>query len=156
MDYLLPLDRPALTALGIPEPWRFGRADRVRFGELDPLNHVNNTSYPAWMETARIAYFDWIDFPRGTELDLRLVLIGTSLRYRAPVFRDDSYVVCVRAKSYRSSSFITEYGIYVDGRLTTTGEIIMTCVGNDLRSKRPIPEAAIQAFIADGAVADPA
>lgn len=151
MDYLIPLDRHALDALGIPQPWRFGRADRVRFGELDPLNHVNNVAYLGWLETARVAYFDWTGFPRGAEDGARLVLIGTSIRYHAPVNPKDSYVVCVRTTGYRNTSFTTEYGIYVDGRLTTTGEIVMVCVENDLITKRPIPPDVVEAFRRDGA-----
>ena len=30
---------------------------QVRFGDLDPLNHVNNVAFYALMETARVEYF---------------------------------------------------------------------------------------------------
>ena len=103
------------------------------------------------VETARIAYFDWIGFPRGAEHDLRLVLVASSLAYKAPVHRDATYVVTVRAASYRTTSFTTAYAIHVDGKVTTTGEITMVCLANDLKTKKPIPETALAAFRLDGA-----
>ena len=33
-------------------------ADRVRFGELDALNHVNNVVYLRWYETLRVLYLE--------------------------------------------------------------------------------------------------
>ena len=46
------LDKPALEKLGITG-WSFGMRDRVRFSELDPLNHVNNAAYLSWFETVQ-------------------------------------------------------------------------------------------------------
>ncbi|MAM60355.1 thioesterase family protein [Maritimibacter sp. UBA3975] len=150
LSHLTPLTRADLAAQGIPEPWAFGRADKVRFGELDPLNHVNNATYPGWMETARVGYFDHIGFDRSG--DIRLVLISTSLRYLRPIHLGDSYIVCVRATSFRTTSFTTEYAIYVDGQLATTGEAAMVCLGPDVATKRPLPDDARAAFLRDGAV----
>ena len=47
-DFLTPLSIETLRAAGIPDPWTYGQADRVRFYELDALNHVNNTAYLRW------------------------------------------------------------------------------------------------------------
>ena len=151
LPHLVPLARADLAAQGIPEPWTFGRADKVRFGELDPLNHVNNATYPGWLETARAAYFDHIGVPRGGDADLRLVLIASSLRYRRPIHMGDSYIVCVRTTSFRTTSFTTDYAIYVEGQLCTTAEATMVCLGPDVVTKRPIPDHARDAFLRDGA-----
>jgi pyruvate kinase len=56
--YLTALDASALRDAGIPAPWTFGMADRVRFGELDALNHVNNVVYLRWYETLRVNYLE--------------------------------------------------------------------------------------------------
>lgn len=151
MEFLEPLARPALAQMGIPEGWNFGRADKVRFAELDILGHANNGVYLTWLETARIAYFDWLDLPRGEQHNLRLVLVGTTLNFRAPVDARVSYVTCVRTKSVGNTSFTTEYGIFVEGQQTTSGEITMVCVENDVKTKRAVPDDFRAKLLADGA-----
>ena len=44
-----------------PEPaddehWPFSIVDRVRFGDLDAMRHLNKVEYLRFFETARIAY----------------------------------------------------------------------------------------------------
>jgi acyl-CoA thioester hydrolase len=36
LTYHTPIDAPDLRALGIPAPWSFGLADRVRFAKSTP------------------------------------------------------------------------------------------------------------------------
>ncbi len=57
IPYLTPLSPDQQRAIGVTEPWPLALADRVRFAELDPLNHVNNVAYLIWFETARVTYF---------------------------------------------------------------------------------------------------
>ena len=38
----------------MPEP--FIHTERVRFGDLDPLRHLNNVVFLRYFETARISY----------------------------------------------------------------------------------------------------
>jgi len=56
IPFLTPLDVAQLRASHIPEPWSYGIADRVRFGEIDVLGHVNNAAYLRWFENLRIQY----------------------------------------------------------------------------------------------------
>ena len=151
MQHLIPLTRPDLDALGIPPGWAFGRADKARFSELDPLNHVNNAGYLSWLETARIGYFDWIGLDRGNDTEMRLVLVASSLEYHAPVHLNETYVVCVRTSEIGRTSFTTEYAVFVGGRKTTSGRATMVCMTADLSKKLPVPAKARAAFIADGA-----
>ena len=36
--------------------WPFSFVDRVRFGDLDAMRHLNNVEFLRFFETARIAY----------------------------------------------------------------------------------------------------
>ena len=56
LPLLTPLDIPTLRARGVPDVFNIGQADRVRFHELDVLNHVNNAVYLSWFESFRVAY----------------------------------------------------------------------------------------------------
>lgn len=58
--YHTSLDAATQTALGITPPAPLAMADRVRFSELDALNHVNNAVYMSWFERLRVRYTqDW-------------------------------------------------------------------------------------------------
>ena len=36
--------------------WTYVHSDRVRFGDLDPMGHVNNVDFLRFFESARIAF----------------------------------------------------------------------------------------------------
>ncbi len=55
--YLVPLSAEEQLALGLSEPQPLAIANRVRYSELDPLNHVNNKAYMEWFETLRTEHF---------------------------------------------------------------------------------------------------
>ena len=139
--YLTPLDTSALRSLGIPEPWGFGIADRVRFYELDALNHVNNTAYLRWFETLRISYFAEYDLSHYRLEDPQMVLRLASAEYIAPMHLGESYVVTGRTTSFRTSSFMMAYAVFVDGAMRATGKAVIVSLEQDGITKRPLTGA---------------
>lgn len=149
--FLTPLDGPALRAAGIPEPWSFGMADRVRFGEIDALNHVNNVVYLRWYETLRVNYMEQLDIYGLAGPDPKFVVKTVGLDYRAEVYRGAEYINVARTVSMRNTSFIQEYATFVDGQITTTGHCVCVVLNQD-NSKRPLTDELRQLFITrDGA-----
>ena len=79
---------------GLPRVWPFAIADRVRFGEVDRLGHVNNAAYLTWYETARTAWIievglsDWKMLrPMSTpEAPDWIALYASSIASRSPIF----------------------------------------------------------------------
>lgn len=150
--FLTPLDAPALRDAGIPAPWGFGMADRVRFGELDALNHVNNVVYLRWYETLRVIYLEDYGLYDLAGPDPKFVVKTVGLDFRAEVMRGARYINVTRTVAMRNSSFSMEYATFVDGDITTTGTAVVVVLNAD-KSKRPLPDALRQHFIAtDGAV----
>ncbi len=153
VPYLTTLHADDLRAAGIPEPWSFGMADKVRFGEIDALQHVNNAVYLKWFENLRILYFDdreiWhIDGKRP-----KVVLRNIGLDYRSEVKLTDRYILTGRTTKLGTSSFTMEYAVWVEGRLTTTSHAVMVMLNED-NTKRALPDHIRQMFIdRDGAVA---
>ena len=68
------LETAELREAGIPEPWEFGVGDKVRFTELDPLGHVNNSKYFSWFEDFRLFYLPRFGLPMLAKDGARLVL----------------------------------------------------------------------------------
>ncbi|MBM2576556.1 acyl-CoA thioesterase [Jannaschia sp. Os4] len=148
MDLLRPLDLPALRAAGVPEPFAFGQADRVRFHELDVLDHVNNAVYLSWFETVRIAYlraYGISDYAGAADRPV-LVLKRVEVDYHRPLHLEDVYVVAARTVAYRRTSWAMEYQVWSGGHHCATGGAVIVLMEPDFVTKKPLPEAYVRAF----------
>ncbi|SMR71816.1 acyl-CoA thioester hydrolase [Aliiroseovarius halocynthiae] len=147
-----PLTAQKLRQAGVPEGWNFGQMDRVRFHELDALNHVNNITYLRWFEDIRIPYFHAYAVTSYDGRDDPQVVLATNFaRYFKPMFLGETYVIAARATSFRNSSFVLEYGIFVDGELRCGGETVIVTLEQDGKTKRVLSSEVIAALTADGA-----
>ncbi|MFT7369870.1 MAG: acyl-CoA thioester hydrolase [Alteromonas macleodii] len=152
IPFLTPLDADALRRAGIAEPWSYGMADRVRFGEIDALNHVNNVEYLRWYETLRVNYLHDYGIYKHAGINPKFVVKNVELDYRSEVFRGANYINVARTTQMRKTSFTMEYVTFVDGQITTTGNAVIVLL-NANNIKRVLPEALRRIFIKlDGAV----
>ncbi|MEL7212009.1 MAG: thioesterase family protein [Pseudomonadota bacterium] len=138
--YLTPLDASALRAEGIPEPWTYGLKDRVRFGEIDALHHVNNTAYLRWFEQFRVRYLrDYGISDYGPDAPV-LVLRQVQVDYLAELKFNDDYIVVGRSAEMRRSSWTMEYAVYAGGSLRTTSRAVIVMLDPQAGGKMAIPE----------------
>ncbi|NDW52300.1 thioesterase family protein [Aliiroseovarius sp. PrR006] len=152
LPLVTPLTAQQLQRAGVPEGWNFGQADRVRFHELDALNHVNNIVYLRWFEDIRIPYFHTHAITSyNSEDDPQVVLATNAARYFKPMFLGETFVVTARCTSFRNSSFVLEYGVWVEGELRCSGETVIVTLEQDGKTKRPLSPEVIAALTADGA-----
>jgi acyl-CoA thioester hydrolase len=151
LPYLTPLDADTQRAHGIAEPWPLAIADRVRFSELDPLNHVNNTAYLGWFQAIRIRYFhDW-DISHYRPGDPRLVIRRAEVDYLREMRMGEDYILTARTVSFRNTSFTMDYALWA-GDLRATGSAVVVMLEPDGSAKRPLPEALRRRFVdIDGA-----
>jgi len=158
--YHTPLDAPALRRLGIPEPWGLGLADRVRFGEIDALGHVNNTAYMRWFESFRVSYLGLRQITDYGPDGPRLVLKRATCDYLAEMLQGMDYVVTGRVRALRTTSFTMEYGVFLPAasgpaRQTAAGEAIVVLLNPHGPGRHPIPEAGRRMLQElDGAIAE--
>lgn len=153
--YHTPLTPEEQRAFGLPEPQPLAIADRVRFAELDTLNHVNNKAYMEWFETLRVEYFDrfcapFYDGPARP----RVVLRNASIRYLREMVAGESYVATARVGAFRTHSFTFEQQLWAgDLRATLTG--VMVTLRPDGSGRQPLPDDLRDRFVArDGARAE--
>ena len=155
LPLLSPLPVETLRAQGVPEPFAFGQADRVRFHELDVLDHVNNATYLSWFETFRIAYlraYGLGDYASAASRPA-VILKQVAVSYHHPLHLEDVYLVAGRTRAYRRTSWTMEYRVYADGRHCTTGEAVIVLMGPDFATRRALPDHYVAAFAGrDGAV----
>lgn len=152
IPFLTPLTSEQLRAAGVPAPWAFGVADKVRFGELDALNHVNNVVYARWYETLRVIYMEHFGLYDSAEPDPKFVVKTIGLDYKAEVMRGATYINVARTTQMRNTSFTMEYATFINGHMTTSGDAVIVVLNQD-NSKRPLTDALRADFIArDGTV----
>lgn len=128
---------------------------RVAWGELDALGHVNHTVFLRWFENARFAWFERVGIAatmRESGGKLGPILARISCDYRSPVgFPDTILTSAVCVKLGRSSLTLANRVWSEQQRaLVAAGEVVIVFVayaGMGGRST-PIPEpirAAIEA-----------
>jgi len=146
LPYLTPLTPEQIAGAGVPGRWTYGMADRVRFAELDALNHVNNVAYLQWLEVLRVRYFvDW-GMTRYRADDPQLVVRSQTAEYLAPLLRDADYIVTCRTTEYRRTSFTLDYVVFSDGAVKLTASTVIVMVEPDGATKRALPDTVIERF----------
>jgi len=123
----------------------------VRWGDMDAFQHVNNTLYFRYFESARIAYFeelDVMDFLSGAKIGP--ILASTSCRFRFPVTYPDTLVIGVRVSQMGADRFIMEY-LAVSQRhdkVAAEGDGLMVSYDYGSGRKAPLPDLVRTRIIA--------
>ena len=144
---------------GVRDGWAHAHVDRVRFGDLDAMRHLNNVAFLQFFESARIAYITTVvpsHRPAEPEDDWGLIFAECHINYRAPAFFDEEIRTNVRPSHLRRSSVRIEFLMEstADGR--TLAEGWGALVGYDYVAGRacPLPEVLVGALRRDGARAE--
>ena len=129
----------------MPEPWRFGVAGSVRFGEIDALGHVNNAVFFRWFEAARARHFVHLGVSDYGPEDPRLVLARTEASFQRELRLHEDYVVAVRTTHVGTTSVVQDYAVFAPD-LRAEGSAVTVFVRDG--AKAPVPETARAALLA--------
>jgi len=153
IPFLSPLSEAQQRANGFDDPQPLAMADRVRYSELDVLNHVNNKAYMEWFETLRTEHFFRLCAPfyQGLEAP-RTVLRNADIHYVKEMIAGQSYIATARVSAFRTTSYTIEQMIWSDGlRARMTGVMVM--MRGDGSGRYPLPDALKQYFVdVEGAI----
>lgn len=136
------LDGATQRAQGITNTAPLAMADKVRFSELDVLNHVNNAVYLSWFESARVRYISDAGMNRsmGQGNGPRIVMRSGSIHYRQEMKLDEVYVVTCRCIEFRTTSFTMSQELWSGGSLRATFECVLVLLSPDGPDRYPIPD----------------
>lgn len=116
----------------------------VQWGDMDAANHVNNTIYLKWSESARLAYFRAmgmdVNFHDG---DAGPILAYQDAKYIFPVTFPDTVHIGIRTLTVEADRFRTECGIFSEQHqrcVAITKQDIVPYNFRELR-KVPMPDA---------------
>lgn len=146
LPFVTPLSPEQIAQAGLPGHWSFGYADKVRFNELDLLNHVNNLSYLAWFETVRVRFVRSRGLIHGREDVPQIVIRAQSIEYLSPVLAETTYIMATRATAYRRTSFTLEYMCFAENEVKATGSSVVVTLHSDGSGKCPLPDDLVSSF----------
>jgi acyl-CoA thioester hydrolase len=119
----------------------FVHIERVRFGDLDAMRHLNNVVFLRYFETARIAYLGHLmpshDPAHPEDGDFGLIFAECHINYRSPVHYDEPVAIACAVADVRRSSFRVPFAMRVGDRLAAEGYGVL--VGYDYRGGRAAP-----------------
>jgi len=94
------------------QTYKFYVPIQVRYGDLDPQWHVNNSRYLTYMEQARLAYvMELCLFDGKSFMDLRLIIADVHISYRAPIALGQNIRVGTRTEKIGNKSIVFSYQI---------------------------------------------
>jgi len=114
----------------------------IAWGDMDAFNHVNNTRFFKYFETARIKYFEEIGFIETMEKNaIGPILASISAKFIKPLFYPDTVTVGTRVTSIEPTHFIMEYIIESKSKgIVALGESKMVAYDYKSSKKTILPD----------------
>jgi len=121
--------------------WAHTHTERVRFGDLDAMKHLNNVVFLRYFETARINYLNALmdshdPVNRGAN-GFGFIFASCKIDYRSPAHFDEEVAIRVRPAEIGTKSLRLEFEMAVDERVIAEGHGIL--VGYDYESGETVP-----------------
>ena len=116
----------------------FVHRERIRFGHLDAMRHLNNVEFLRFFETARIEYLRSVipEHDPADPDDFGLIFAECHINYRAPGQYDDLLEITIRPEQIKRSSFRVAFEMHVGERLLAEGWGAL--VGYDYAAGKPM------------------
>jgi acyl-CoA thioester hydrolase len=118
------------------EDYPYRLSDNVRFGDLDPNQHVNNATYATYFETSRVSLIRDPKFglmPAG----LSWVLAHLAIDFRAEVHWPGEVELGLAVSRIGRTSVTYDQAVFNNGRCAASAVAITVLV--DLKSRAPMP-----------------
>jgi acyl-CoA thioester hydrolase len=113
----------------------------VLFRDLDAMRHVNNVTYLAFMEDARVQYWNALRKDRDLK-GINFILAEITCRYLSPAHFGEILLIGIRARNLGNKSFQFEYRMEEkeSGRLITEGKSVQVMYDYKEQQTMPLDE----------------
>jgi len=115
----------------------------IRYSDLDPQGHVNNTAYLTYVESARLGYYEAVGiWDKHSNEKTGMVVAHIDIDYLAPIFFGQDIQVGVRAERIGTKSLTLGFQIEAlpEGKPMARGRSIMVAFDNDTDTSRIFPQ----------------
>ena len=113
-----------------------------RFGDVDPLQHLNNAAITRIYEDARVRFIDMCGLRQAWTPGCRMVVAELTVQYLAEGFFPDALSVGAGVMRIGRSSFTNAQGLFQNGRCIGTSDTILVHVDTASGAARPWSDAA--------------
>ena len=115
----------------------------VVWGEMDAMQHVNNTVYFRYMETARFAYFERLEWVPPLATDIGPILGSIRCRFRFPVTYPDRVHVGAKVTRIEGDRFTMRHLLVSarHARIAAEGEGVLVAFDYRANRKAALPPA---------------
>lgn len=121
-----------------PESFFHWTEIRVRFRDLDALNHVNNAVFNTYFEEARVQFIEEIpEFKSSVQSGFSFVLVHLELDYVKPILFKDTILIGSAVEEFGNSSIQGFQAIYSKQDHELKAVAKTTGVWFDLKKNRP-------------------
>jgi len=123
----------------------------LHWGEMDAFNHVNNVVYFRYFESARMAYFQKINYMKVfEETGIGPILAATRCKFKFPLVYPDTVWVGARVTEVDSDRFMMQYVVVSQQvqKVAAEGEGQVVSYDFGKGSKTALPEVIRKAIVA--------
>jgi acyl-CoA thioester hydrolase len=129
---------------GGPPDGAFSMVQRVRFGDLDAMQHMNNVEFLRFFETARIDYLMGIlpEHNPGSRRQFGFIFAECHIAYRSPAHFGEEIRTFIWPTGLERSSIRIEFAMRSesDGRLLAEGYGVLVGYDYAAGESRPVPD----------------
>ena len=115
----------------------------VAWGDMDAFQHVNNAMYFKYFESARIAYFEKIEFQdHMKETAIGPILANTQCKFKIPLTYPDQVSVGAKVDLVDDDRFLMKYVAvsHQHRKVAASGEGMLVSFNYQENKKAPIPD----------------
>jgi acyl-CoA thioester hydrolase len=115
----------------------------IAWGEMDAFQHVNNVVYFKYFESARISYFERLNFIEFMDkTGIGPILASTQCRYKIPLTYPDRVTVGAKVETIEEERFLMKYAVvsHKHKKIAALGEGIIVTFDYQKNKKAIIPD----------------
>jgi acyl-CoA thioester hydrolase len=115
--------------------YRFWTREKVRFGDVDRNDHVNNVVLAGYCEDARVEFREAVLDGSSTSPDFTWFVVQFAITYHAPLDYPGEAEIGTRPVEVGRTSFTVGHGIFSGERCVATATSKIVCI--DRATQRP-------------------
>jgi len=126
-------------ALTSADNFRFWTPVSLRFSDQDPLGHVNNCAYAAFIEAARTMFLGLLLDPEQ-EPDIDFTLASLKIDYLNEIHYPGTVDVGARILRLGTKSLTSGFGVFLNETCVATSESVNVFFSTTERKSMPMPD----------------
>ena len=122
----------------------------ISWGDMDAFQHVNNTVYFKFFESARISYFEKLQFLEVMNATgIGPILAATKCRFKIPLTYPDTVSVGAKVEAIEDERFIMTYAVisHRHKKIAASGEGEIVTFNYQTNKKAPVPDMIRQRIL---------